>query len=165
MQIEAMTPAYADAVLRIYQSGIEEGNATFETAAPSWERFEAGRLREHRLLALDGEDVLGWATCSATSTRAVYAGVVENSVYVDPAARGRGVGRALLDALIDSTEAAGIWTIRAGIFPENTASIALHDTAGFRRVGVYERVGLAQVGPYAGQWRDVVLLERRSTTV
>jgi phosphinothricin acetyltransferase len=157
MQIAPMQDRHADAVLRIYRSGIDEGDATFETAAPSWAAFDAGRLAAHRFVALDGDRVLGWVAASATSTRPVYAGVIEHSVYVAPDARGRGVGRALLDALIASTEAAGVWTIESGIFPENEASLALHLGAGFREVGLRERIGA-----HHGVWRDVVLIERRS---
>jgi phosphinothricin acetyltransferase len=157
--IEPMTATHADAVLAIYQAGIDEGNATFETSAPSWAAFDAAKLPGHRLVAVDG-GVLGWVAVSAVSSRCVYAGVVEHSVYVAPDGRGRGVGRALLDALIASTEAAGIWTIQSGIFPENTASAALHRAAGFREVGRHERLGC-----HHGAWRDVILIERRSPTV
>lgn len=164
--IAPMTNAHADDVLRIYQHGIDEGNATFETAAPAWEVFDAGKLPEHRFVALDAEAstgpaVLGYVAVSAVSKRACYAGVVELSVYVDPAVRGRGVGNRLLGTLIASTEAAGVWTINAGIFPENTASLALHERHGFRVLGRQERIGKT-VG---GVWRDVVLLERRSKLV
>jgi L-amino acid N-acyltransferase YncA len=158
MRVVPMTVENAPSVLAIYQCGIDEGDATFETAAPSWPDFDASRLPDHRFVAVDDEgNVLGWIAVSATSHRPVYAGVVEHSVYVDPAARGRGVGRALLDALIASTEAAGIWTIESGIFAENAASTALHRAAGFREVGVRERIGRQR-----GVWRDVILLERRS---
>src|SRR3954454_14206838 len=137
---------------------MDGGDPSFENTDPSWAVFDAGKLPGHRFVAVDDHGmVLGWVAVSAVSTRAVYAGVVEHSVYVDPAARGRGVGRALLDALIAATEAAGIWTIQSGIFPENTASLALHHAAGFRAVGVRERVGR-----HHGTWRDVILLERRS---
>ena len=159
-----MTPADADAVLAIYQAGMDGGNASFEHSAPSWAAFDAGKLAGHRFVAVDDRDrVLGWVAISAVSGRAVYAGVVEHSVYVDPAARGCGVGRALLDALIEATEKAGIWTIQSGIFPENTASLALHRAAGFRTVGVRERVGrhLTQ----GNRWRDVVFIERRSPLI
>ncbi|MEQ6901659.1 N-acetyltransferase family protein [Nocardioides sp. YIM 152588] len=151
-------------VERIHAAGIAGGHATFEAAPPTWEGFDAAKLAGHRLVAVAGEDgpVLGWIAASAVSTRAVYAGVVEVSVYVDPPAVGRGVGRLLLDAFLASTEAAGIWTVQAGIFPENAASLALHGAAGFRIVGVRERVGRMAYGPLAGQWRDVVLMERRS---
>lgn len=152
----------AEAVLSLYQSGIEEGNATFETAAPSWEAFDAARLTLHRYVAVDDATgkVTGWAAAAPTSSRKAYAGVVEHSVYVHPSARGRGVARALLDALVASTESAGIWTVQSGIFPENTASLALHRSAGFRVIGHRERVG-----QHHGTWRDVVLLERRSPLV
>ncbi|MGE7434906.1 MULTISPECIES: GNAT family N-acetyltransferase [Kitasatospora] len=153
-----MTAAHADEVLAIYRSGIEEGNSTFETAAPGWEEFDAAKLPEHRAVAVDAEGrVLGWVAASAVSGRAAYAGVVEHSVYVHPGARGRGVAMALLRELIESTERAGIWTIQSGVFPENTVSLALHRRAGFRAIGVRERVGC-----HHGVWRDVVLIERRS---
>jgi L-amino acid N-acyltransferase YncA len=158
--IRAMSAADADAVLAVYQAGLDSGDASFETAAPSWAAFDAARLRGHRWVADDGGAVLGWVAVSAVSARPVYAGVVEDAIYVDPAAHGRGVGRALLAALIASTEAAGVWTIQAGIFPENAASLALHERAGFRRVGVRERIGR-----HGDRWRDVVLLERRSPRV
>lgn len=159
-----MRPDDADAVLRIYQEGLDTGQASFETTAPTWAAFDAGRLSEHRHVAEDGDGaMLGWVAVSAVSSRCVYAGVVEHSVYVDPAARGRGVGRALLGALIASTEAAGVWTIQSGVFPENTASLALHERAGFRVVGVRERIG--RHAAHGNRWRDVVLLERRSPRV
>ncbi|MER7272265.1 N-acetyltransferase family protein [Micromonospora carbonacea] len=161
MLIRAMVAADAERVLAIYQAGLDGGDASFETVAPTWAAFDASRLAAHRLVAVDDADtVLGWVAASPTSTRPVYAGVVEHSVYVEPAARGRGIARLLLDALITSTEAAGIWTIQSGVFPENAASLALHAGAGFRTVGVRERVGR-----HHGRWRDVVLLERRSTVV
>ena len=155
-----MTAAHAAAVLEIYQAGIDEGNATFETQAPSWAQFTAGHLPDHRFVAVGGGRVLGWVAVSATSRRPAYAGVVEHSVYVDPGARGQGVARRLLAALIASTEAAGIWTITAAIFPENTASAALHQTAGFRVVGIRHRIG-----QHHGRWRDVQLIERRSPVI
>ncbi|MFB6583387.1 GNAT family N-acetyltransferase [Streptomyces sp. NPDC056402] len=161
VRIEALLPEHAEQVLGIYQAGIDEGDATFETRAPSWEAFDKGRLPQHRFVALDDDGrVSGWVAASAVSDRCAYAGVVEHSVYVHPAARGQGVARALLDALIASTEAAGIWTIQSGIFPENTASLALHQRAGFRIIGNRERIGR-----HHGAWRDVVLLERRSPRV
>ncbi|MEV4846498.1 N-acetyltransferase family protein [Micromonospora matsumotoense] len=151
----------ADRVLAIYQAGLDAGDASFETTAPTWAAFDAGRSPGHRLVAVDGDGVvIGWIAVAPTSARAVYAGVVEHSVYVDPAARRRGVARLLLDALIASTEAAGVWTIQSGVFPENTASLALHQRAGFRVVGRRERVGR-----HHGRWRDVVLLERRSPVI
>ncbi|MGC5285028.1 GNAT family N-acetyltransferase [Micromonospora sp. DT231] len=159
--VRSMTAADADRVLAIYQAGLDAGNASFETTAPTWAAFDATRLTGHRFVAVDPDGtVLGWIAVSPTSTRAVYAGVVEHSVYVDPAAQGRGVARLLLEALVASTEAAGIWTIQSGIFPENAASLTLHRRAGFRVVGVRERVGR-----HHGRWRDVVLLERRSPAI
>ncbi|MFB6980173.1 GNAT family N-acetyltransferase [Streptomyces scopuliridis] len=160
--VRPLTAAHAAQVLAIYQAGIEEGNATFETAAPSWDAFDAGKLADHRFVALapDGERVLGWVAVATVSGRSAYAGVVEHSIYVRPEARGQGVARSLLDALIASTEAAGIWTIQAGIFPENTGSLVLHQRAGFRIIGTRERVGR-----HHGVWRDVQLIERRSPVV
>jgi len=155
-----MTGAHAAAVLAIYQAGIDEGNATFETRAPAWPAFTAARLPGHRFVAAAAGQVAGWVAASAVSGRCVYAGVVEHSVYVHPGARGQGTGRLLLGALIASTEAAGIWTIQSGIFPENTASLALHRAAGFRVVGIRERLGR-----HRGRWRDVALIERRSPVV
>jgi L-amino acid N-acyltransferase YncA len=160
-RITAMTDEHAGQVLEIYRLGIDGGNATFETEPPTWDRFTASRLPGLRFVAVDDDGtVLGWAACSRVSDRSVYAGVVEHSVYVRPDTHGRGLGRALLEALITGTEAAGIWTIQSGIFPENTASLALHAACGFRVVGTRERVG-----KHHGVWRDVVLLERRSSEV
>jgi L-amino acid N-acyltransferase YncA len=161
VQVTPMTSAHADAVLAIYAAGIATGDATFETAPPAWEDFDAARLAAHRYIALTNlGEVAGWIACSPTSTRPAYAGVVEHSVYVRPDHAGAGVGRALLEALIASTEAAGIWTIQSGIFPENTASLALHHRCGFRAIGTRERVGR-----HHGAWRDVILIERRSPAI
>ncbi|HYT10669.1 MAG TPA: GNAT family N-acetyltransferase [Mycobacteriales bacterium] len=146
-------------VAAIYAEGIATTNATFETEVPSWERWDAAHLRAHRLVAVDPGTgaAIGWAAVASVSDRCAYAGVVENSVYVASGARGRGVGRVLLAALLASTERAGIWTVQTGVFPENEASLALHRAAGFRVVGVRERLGQLH-----GRWRDVVVLERRS---
>lgn len=152
-----MTGRHASQVLAIYQAGIDEGNATFETRVPAWPQFIAGKLAGHCYVATDGGTVLGWVAASPVSARPVYSGVVEHSVYVAGSARGRGVGRALLAALIASTEAAGVWTIQSGVFPENAASLALHERAGFRVVGIRERIA-----QHHGRWRDVVFIERRS---
>ena len=161
--IVAMSAVHWPAVERIYAAGIATGHATFEDSPPTWEAFDADRLPEQRLVAVDGAGrVLGWAAASAVSDRCVYAGVVEHSVYVDPAAAGRGIGRLLLEALAESTEEAGIWTIQSGIFPENEVSLRLHERAGFRVVGTRGRVGRMTYGPMAGRWRDVVFVERRS---
>ncbi|MFC7795847.1 GNAT family N-acetyltransferase [Streptomyces cinereoruber] len=156
-----MRPEHADRVLEIYRLGIATGHATFETTAPTWPEFDASRLPDHRLVAVDrAGEVVGWTAVTPVSDRCAYAGVVEHSVYVHPDARGRGVGRALLTALLASTDAAGVWTVQSGVFPENTASLALHHRAGFRTVGVRERLGR-----HHGTWRDVILLERRSPAV
>jgi phosphinothricin acetyltransferase len=168
--IALLTAKHWPVVERIYRAGIATGHATFEAAPPSsWEVFDAGKLPGQRLVALDtsvpGGAVVGWAAASAVSDRCVYAGVVEHSVYVDPAASGHGVGLRLLEALVESTEAAGFWTIQSGVFPENRASLRLHERAGFRVVGVRERVGKMTYGPQEGRWRDVLLLERRSTKI
>lgn len=156
-----MTDADAVEVLAIYRAGIETGHATFETSVPEWADFTATRLPDHRLVAVDPDTgaVLGWAALSRVSERCVYAGVAEDSVYVHPAAQGRGVGTLLLAALVESAERGGIWTIQTGVFPENTASVALHSRAGFRVVGRRERLGR-----HHGVWRDVLFLERRSLT-
>ncbi|MER5495969.1 MULTISPECIES: N-acetyltransferase family protein [unclassified Streptomyces] len=156
-----LTAEHAEQVLAIYRAGIDEGDATFETGPPTWEEFDAAKLPGHRFAALDEAGaVLGWVAASRVSDRCAYAGVVEHSVYVHPAARGRGVASALLGALVDSTERAGIWTVQSGIFPENTASLAVHRRAGFRVIGTRERIGR-----HRGVWRDVVLVERRSPAV
>src|ERR1700733_8997425 len=145
-----MTDAHAAAVLDIYQAGMDEGNATFETRAPRWDGFSAARLPGHRFVATVTGQVTGWVAASPVSGRCVYAGVVEHSVYVHPAARGQGAGRRLLDTLVASTEAAGIWAIQSGIFPENTASLALHQAAGFRVVGTRDQGMSSRFGPQLG---------------
>lgn len=145
-------------VRAVYEAAIAGGDSTFETSAPSWEAWDASHLHAHRLAARDAHGrLIGWAAVSPVSDRCAYAGVVEVSVYVAPHAVGRGVGGALLEALVASTEAGGVWTLEARIFPENTASLRLHQRCGFRVVGVHERRGQLN-----GVWRDVVLLERRS---
>lgn len=159
VRVVPMTAAHAGQVLAILQAGLDTGDASFETTAPEWPAWDAAHLPAHRFVALSSAgDVLGWTAVTAVSSRCVYAGVVEHSVYVHPDARGRGIGQALLTALIESTEDAGIWTIQSGIFPENTASRKLHERAGFREVGTRQRLGR-----HHGRWRDVVLVERRST--
>lgn len=159
--IRSMRAADWPAVRDIYGQGIETGNATFEAEPPEWEAFDTGRLASPRLVAADdGGRVLGWAALSAVSSRCVYGGVAEVSVYVAADARGRGVGSALLQALVRDSEAAGLWTLQAGIFPENEATLALHRKFGFREVGRRERIG-----KHDGRWRDTLLLERRSTAV
>ena len=157
IKIVSLTPRDWAAVRRIYLQGIASGHGTFETKAPSWRKWDAAHRHDVRLVARNREEILGWAALSPVSARKVYAGVAEVSVYVAERARGRGVGRALLEALIRASESAGLWTLQAGIFPENEASLALHRRCGFRLVGVRERIGCAR-----GVWRDVCLLERRS---
>jgi len=157
--IRPMEPGDAAQVLAVYQAGLDTGQASFETDAPDWAAFDASKLPDHRHVAADAatDEVLGWVAVSPVSSRCVYAGVVEHSVYVHPDHYGRRIGAGLLAALIASTEAAGIWTIQSGVFPENTASMRLHERAGFRVVGIRERLGR-----HHGQWRDVALIERRS---
>jgi L-amino acid N-acyltransferase YncA len=169
-QITALRPEDWAAAREIYREGIATGNATFETELPSWEKWDSTHRQDCRLAAreliapmqgntgCDTNGVLGFAALSPVSTRAVYAGVAEISVYVAAAARGRGVGKALLQALVEESELNGVWTLQAGIFPENVGSIALHKSCGFREVGVRRRIG-----KLGDTWRDVLLLERRSS--
>jgi phosphinothricin acetyltransferase len=163
LRIEPMATEDWPEVRRIYEEGIATGNATLERAAPDWSHFDHSHRHDCRLVARDrpAGPAIGWTALSAYSSRRVYAGVAWESVYVAASARGRGVGRALLAALIPASEAAGLWTLMAGIQAENVASLALHEAVGFRRVGVLVAVGKDP----AGRWRDVVLLERRSTSV
>lgn len=158
--IEPMHPTDWPQVCRIYLEGIATGQATFQTEAPSWDAWDAGHLSSPRLVARTGEEVLGWVALSQVSARVVYAGVVEESIYIAESARGRGIGRALLTAIITESEAAGIWTIQVGIFPENEASVRLHEACGFRIVGRRQHVGRLH-----GVWRDVLFMERRSQIV
>ncbi|MBX6313684.1 MAG: N-acetyltransferase [Isosphaeraceae bacterium] len=160
LTIDAMVPADWEAVRAIYGEGIASGNATFETAVPSWEQWDGAHLRAGRLVARSAGRVVGWAALSPVSARPVYAGVAEVSLYVAAASRGQGVGTALLRALIEASEQAGIWTLQGSIFPENTASLALVQASGFREVGRRERIGQRD-----GVWRDTILVERRSQVV
>ena len=169
-----MLPDHWEAVRAIYAEGIATGNATFETELPDWEKWNSSHRNDCRLVAIDALDeeeaehliplgkltVLGWAALSPVSPRRVYRGVAEVSVYVAAAARGRGIGKVLLEALVQESKENGVWTLQAGIFPENTASIKLHKSCGFREVGTRRRIG-----KLGDTWRDVVLLERRSTKV
>ena len=156
VEIRPLTPDDWPAVKAIWAEGIDTRNATFETEIPSWAIFDATRHRDHRLVATIAGEVVGWAALAPVSRRACYAGVAENSVYVAAAARGKGVGRALMDALVGSAATGGIWTIQTNVFPENAASVALHERVGFRVVGRRERI--AQLD---GVWRDTILLELR----
>jgi len=158
--IEKMLPGHWEEVREVYAEGLVTGDATFETDAPAWERWDATHLGCCRLVALEGARVAGWAALSPVSSRKAYAGVAEVSVYVGASFRGMGAGRLLLSALVLESEAAGLWTLQASIFPENVASLALHRACGFREVGRRERVARGD-----GRWRDTLLLERRSNTV
>lgn len=158
--IDTMRSEDWDAVRTIYEEGIATKNATFETAAPVWDQWDAAHLQDCRLVARANGQVVGWAALSPVSSRCVYAGVVEESVYVSESARGQGVGKKLLLALIEASEQAGMWMIQTGIFPENEASLQLHRNCGFRVVGYREKIGQMD-----GVWRDTLLLERRSTVV
>lgn len=161
LSIRLMTATDWPDVERIFAEGIAAGNATFESATPTWQDFDAGKVAEPRLVALAGGEVVGWAAASPVSSRAAYRGVIEHSVYVAASWHGRGVGRTLLDAFVSAADARGFWTIQSSIFPENTASLALHERAGFRTVGRREAIAQSTVGPFAGQWRDTILIERR----
>jgi L-amino acid N-acyltransferase YncA len=163
LRVEPLRAEHWPHVARIYAAGIESGDATFETTVPDWSTWDADHLAEHRWVAVDdgGGGLAGWVAVVPVSGRCVYAGVVEHSVYVDPACQGRGIGRLLVEALVESTEAAGIWTIQSGVFPENVTSLRLHQRLGFRVVGTRQRLGRSA----DGRWRDVVLLERRSPLV
>jgi phosphinothricin acetyltransferase len=158
--VDKMMPQDWQAVRAIYLEGIATRNATFETNAPDREKWDRCHLTDCRLVARSGDQIIGWAALSPVSGRCVYAGVASLSIYVAEAARGQGVGKMLLQALIEASEQQGVWTLEAGIFPENAGSLALHKSCGFRRVGRRERIGQMD-----GVWRDVILLERRSQIV
>jgi phosphinothricin acetyltransferase len=161
--IRPMQAADWPEVEAILAAGIAGGEATFESVAPSWEQFDAGKIATPRLVAVDDTGTLvGWAAASPVSSRDVYRGVIEHSVYIHPDRQGLGIGRALLHAFVEAADHAGYWTIQSSIFPENTASIRLHERAGFRIVGTRERIARSSLGPHSGEWRDTVLVERRS---
>jgi L-amino acid N-acyltransferase YncA len=164
--IQPLQAANWAAVREIYQAGIDTGHATFESRAPdSFEQWIGGHVAPLCLVAIDGDTLLGWAALSRASGRCVYAGVAEESVYVAPTHCRRGVGRRLLQELISQSEERGYWTLQAGIFPENTASISLHRALGFEPLGLRRHIGRMGYGPMAGRWRDVLYLERRSPRV
>ena len=160
MEIIQMKPDHWPQVKAIYENGIATGHATFQTSAPEWEEWNSAHVKSCRLVAIENDKILGWAALTAVSGRCVYAGVAEVSVYVDEKVRGKGIGSALLYELIRESEEDNYWTIQAGIFPENMASIKIHQSAGFRIIGTREKIGQMN-----GIWRDTILLERRSTTV
>jgi L-amino acid N-acyltransferase YncA len=163
--IDVMVPKDWEQVRAIYLEGIATGNATFEPGAPDWEKWDSAHLAEPRLVVRVKGHIAGWAALSRVSVRKVYAGVTEVSIYVGSRFHGQGIGDALLAALIDASEKAGLWTLQAGIFPENIASIELHKKHGFRVLGIREKVGKMTFGELQGKWRDVVLMERRSKVV
>lgn len=158
--IADLLPEHWPAVKAIYQAGLATGNASFQTSAPDWDEWNAGHLAQCRMVALSGDRVVGWVALSSVSNRWVYAGVAEVSIYIDANYRGQCVGKTLLQALITESETKGFWTLQAGIFPENIASLRLHEWAGFRQVGIREKIG-----KMGNRWRDTVLLERRSMNV
>lgn len=160
MEIRNLLASDWEAVKLIYEKGIATGNATFQTSAPSWDEWDSSHLDNCRIVTEADGMVTGWAALTPVSSRCVYAGVAEVSVYVDPAFSGKGIGLALLDRLVNLSEAEGIWTLQAGIFPENIASLRIHEKAGFRILGTREKISKQD-----GIWRDTVLLERRSKVI
>lgn len=165
VSVRAMVAEDWPRVREIFSQGIETGQATFESTAPDWERFDTTRLPEHRLVAETAGRIMGWTAVTPVSARPVYSGVVEHSIYVAGESRGQGIGGYLLAALTESTEAAGIWTIQSSIFPENVGSLRLHEAHGFRVVGRRERIARMSHGPVAGKWQDTLLVERRSKVI
>ena len=160
MEIRKLSAKHWDQVKIIYQKGIDTGNATFQTSAPSWEDWDNSHLASCRITMQEDGKVIGWAALTPVSSRCVYAGVAEVSVYVDPSHSGKGIGLTLLNELIRQSEAEGIWTLQAGIFPENTGSLRIHEKAGFKILGTREKIGKQN-----GIWRDTALLERRSSVI
>jgi L-amino acid N-acyltransferase YncA len=156
MDIRSMLSSHWDKVKEIYEEGIATGNATFETAAPSWEDWDANHVKVPRLVAIENEEIVGWAALTKVSGRCIYAGVGEVSVYVSGTQRGKGIGRRLLQALISESEKNNYWTLQAGIFPENKSSIKIHEDCGFRLIGVREKIGKMN-----NVWRDTLLMEKR----
>jgi phosphinothricin acetyltransferase len=160
MEITKMLPHHWEDVKRIYEEGITTGNATFQTAAPGWEEWNSSHLQTCRLVAVEKDKLLGWVALTPVSGRCVYAGVAEVSVYVAQSARGKGVGKQLLQSVINESEPHNLWTLQAGVFPENISSIKIHEACGFKVIGRRERIGKMN-----GVWRDTILLERRSIVV
>ena len=159
-EINSMEPHHWNEVKRIYEEGLSTGNATFQTTAPEWEEWDKAHIQTGRLVAFENGTVVGWAALTLVSDRCVYGGVAEISVYVAESARGKGVGKELLKSLVKNSEANKFWTLQAGIFPENIASIKIHEANGFHVIGKREKIGQMK-----GVWRDIVLLERRSKIV
>lgn len=155
--IAPMQPGHWEAVRKIYEEGIATGNATFQRSAPTWQEWDISHVQHSRFVALEDNEVLGWAALTPVSSRCVYAGVGEVSVYVSENARGKGVGKLLLSELVADSERNGYWTLQSGIFPENTASVKIHEACGFRIIGTREKIGQMD-----GVWRDNLFLERRS---
>lgn len=160
MTIQNLEPARYPAVKKIYEEGIATGNATFQSEAPSWDEWNNSHLQHSHLVAIENDEALGWAALTPVSGRCVYAGVAEVSVYVSVNARGKGIGKLLLKKLIEDSEKHNIWTLQAGVFPENSSSLKIHEATGFRKIGLREKIGKMK-----GVWRDTVLLERRSSVV
>ena len=160
MQIIDLLTEHWESVKKIYEDGIATGNATFQTSAPTWEEWNQAHIPIPRLIAIANDEILGWAALTPVSGRCVYAGVAEISIYIGSIARGKGIGKQLLNQLIEESEKQNIWTLQSGIFPENKASISLHQSAGFRIIGKREKIGMMD-----GKWRDIVLLEKRSHTI
>ena len=160
MQIIDLLPDHWESVKKIYEDGIATGNATFQTSAPTWEEWNQAHIPIPRLIAIANDEILGWAALTSVSGRCVYAGVAEVSIYIGSLARGKGIGKQLLNQLIEESEKQNIWTLQSGIFPENKASISLHLSAGFRIIGNREKIGMMD-----GKWRDLILLEKRSHSI
>ena len=160
IEIKPLEPHHWNDVRRIYEEGLRTGNATFQTSTPEWEEWDKTHIQTGRLVAIENGNIIGWAALTPVSGRCVYGGVAEISVYVSENARGKGIGKELLKSLIEDSEANGFWTLQAGIFPENIASIKIHEATGFRVIGKREKIGQMN-----GHWRDTVLLERRSKIV
>ncbi len=162
ISIENMSFADWPMVKEIFLEGVTTGNATFEDDSPEWEEWDSSHIKECRYVARNGNKILGWAALTPLSDRCIYAGVAEISVYVAKESQGIGIGKKLLSSLINGSEQIGIWTLQAGVFAENIASIVIHKKLGFREIGYREKLGKMSYGPFKGKWRDVVLFERRS---
>jgi len=165
VRLRAMVTTDAETVLKIYGEGIQTGHATFEAEVPDWHKWDSGHLTQCRWVAEEGGTVLGWGALTQVSPRKVYSGVAEVSIYVSGAAQNQGIGSILLEHLIISSEKSGFWTLQAHVFPENKISIHVHEKHGFRKSGTRRQLALMSYGSIAGEWRDVILMERRSKIV